>query len=38
MTEEEISKKHEQMLKRKTHTQRMLEEEKRQTIEKILNV
>ena len=38
LTEEEINKKHEQMMKRKTHTQRLLEEEKRQTIEKILNV
>lgn len=38
LTEEEINMKHEQMLKRKTHTQRILEEEKRQTIEKILNV
>jgi hypothetical protein len=38
LTEDEISKKNEQMQKRKMHAKRMLEEEKRQTIEKILNV
>jgi hypothetical protein len=38
LTEDEIIKKNEQMLKRKMHAKRMLEEEKRQTIEKILNV
>ncbi len=38
MTEDEINKKNEQIQKRKNHAKRQLEEEKRQTIEKILNV
>lgn len=37
LSEDEIARKNEQMLKRKIHAKRMLEEEKRQTIEKILN-
>lgn len=37
LTEDEIMKKNEQMLKRKMHAKRMVEEEKRQAIEKILN-
>ncbi len=38
LTEDDINKKNEQMQKRKNHAKRQLEEEKRQTIEKILNV
>jgi len=38
LTEDDINKKNEQIQKRKNHAKRQLEEEKRQTIEKILNV
>ncbi len=38
LTEDDINKKNEQFQKRKNHAKRQLEEEKRQTIEKILNV
>ena len=37
LTEDEILKRNDQILKRKLHAEKMLEEEKRQTIEKILN-
>jgi len=37
LTEDEINKKNEQIQKRKNHAKRQLEEEKRLTIEKILN-
>jgi hypothetical protein len=37
LTEDEIIKKNDLILKRKLHAKKMLEEEKRQTIEKILN-
>lgn len=38
LTEDDIIKKNDQVLKRKMHAIRQLEEEKKQTIEKILNV
>lgn len=38
LTVDEILKKNDQIMKRKLHAKKMLEEEKRQTIEKILNV
>jgi hypothetical protein len=37
LTEDEILKKNDQIMKRKLHAKKMLEEEKRMTIEKILN-
>ena len=37
LTEDEILKKNDQIMKRKLHAKKMLEEEKRLTIEKILN-
>jgi hypothetical protein len=37
LTEDDILKKNDQIMKRKLHAKKMLEEEKRQTIEKILN-
>lgn len=38
LTEDDINKKNEQIQKRKNHAKRQLEEEKTQTIKKILNV